>query len=369
MQIELNQVGKIFNSAMALDDISFVVESGELVVILGPSGCGKSTLLRIIAGLDDASSGMVRIGGQDVTRMPPDRRGISMVFQSYALFPHLNVAENIVFGLRIRGKSKAEIQKRLGHAAAMLGLDALLDRKPAQLSGGQRQRVALGRAIVSQQPICLMDEPLSNLDAKLRHEMRREILELQRELGLTMVYVTHDQVEAMTMADRIVLLDQGRVAQISSPADLYARPSSLFAAQFIGSPPMNMLALEPSREGYSLAGSEKLIVRGECEPMFIGVRPEDVRPVENGVPGLVTRTEYHGADTLVAAQVSGQEVVMRLPGRHEYQAGDTIHMIWDRESSHLFSLVNGGRLEGLNHRLVLPDRASQAEYLKAPWAA
>ncbi|WP_028571054.1 ABC transporter ATP-binding protein [Desulfonatronum lacustre] len=357
MRIELNQIGKLFKSAVALDDITFTVESGELVVILGPSGCGKSTLLRIIAGLDDASSGMVRIGEQDVTRLSPDRRGISMVFQSYALFPHLSVAENIVFGLRIRRRSKAEIQKRLNHAAVMLGLETLLDRKPAQLSGGQRQRVALGRAIVSQKPICLMDEPLSNLDAKLRHEMRREILELQRELRLTMVYVTHDQVEAMTMADRIVLLDHGRVAQISSPADLYARPSSLFAAQFIGSPPMNMLALEPFGEGCALAGGERLIVRGGCEPLFLGVRPEDVRPAEDGIPGLVTRTEYHGADTLVAARVSGQEVVMRLYGKHDYQAGDAIHVIWDRESSHLFSAENGERLEGLEPRLVLPEIA------------
>ncbi|PTN38462.1 ABC transporter ATP-binding protein [Desulfonatronum sp. SC1] len=357
MRIELNQVSKVFKNAVALDDISFTVESGELVVILGPSGCGKSTLLRIVAGLDDASFGTVRVGGQDVTKLSPDRRGISMVFQSYALFPHLNVAENIVFGLRIRGLGKAEIRKRLDHAAGMLGLGELLDRKPAQLSGGQRQRVALGRAIVSQQPICLMDEPLSNLDAKLRHEMRREILELQRKLRMTMVYVTHDQVEAMTMADRIVLLDHGRVAQISSPAELYARPSSLFAAQFIGSPPMNMLALEPFGEGCALAGSERLIVRGGCEPLLLGVRPEDVRPAEGGIPGVVIRTEYHGADTLVAAQVSGQEVVMRLYGKHDYQAGDAIHMIWDRESSHLFSVESGERREGLEPRLVLPETA------------
>jgi sn-glycerol 3-phosphate transport system ATP-binding protein len=362
MRIELNQVGKAFKDAVALDDITFTIESGELVVILGPSGCGKSTLLRIIAGLDEAGSGTLHIGERDVTHLSPDQRGISMVFQSYALFPHLSVAENIVFGLRIRGRSKAEIRKRLHIAADMLGLEDLLERKPAQLSGGQRQRVALGRAIVSQKPICLMDEPLSNLDAKLRHEMRREILELQRNLGLTMVYVTHDQVEAMTMADNIVLLDHGRVVQISSPADLYARPSNMFAAQFIGSPPMNILALEPLGDGYGLAQCARLLFQGGCEPVLLGVRPEDVHPWEDGVPVQIVRTEYHGADTLVTAQVGGQDMVIRLLGQHDYHPGDMINVIWARESSHLFSAESGGRLEGLKHQIQLPERIAIEQF-------
>lgn len=357
MRIELKEVTRSFKGVTAVDGVSLSVESGELLVILGPSGCGKSTLLRIIAGLDEASTGQVLIGEQDVTGISPDRRGISMVFQSYALFPHLNVAENIVFGLRIRGCAKADMRKRLETAAGMLGLEALLERKPSQLSGGQRQRVALGRAIVSQQPICLMDEPLSNLDAKLRHEMRREVMELHRTLKLTMIYVTHDQVEAITMADRIVLLNQGRVAQIARPQDLYSSPSSIFAAQFIGSPPMNMLELENTEWGCALKGDGRvLLTEGNGEPLFLGVRPEDIRPADDGIPGMVRQTEYHGADTLVTAGIGDQSLVMRLCGKHDYRIGSEIRLLWNRESSHLFGAKSGLRYDGLRNALILPER-------------
>lgn len=356
MRIELDRVSKRFKDLYALEDVNFTVESGELVVILGPSGCGKSTLLRIIAGLEEVSSGHVVIGTKDVTLLPPAERGISMVFQSYALFPHLNVAENIIFGLRIRKRSKQEIAQRLKRAAEMLGLDNLLDRKPSQLSGGQRQRVALGRAIVSQQPICLMDEPLSNLDAKLRHEMRREILELQRKLNITLVYVTHDQVEAITMADRIVLLNQGRVAQIAKPEELYSTPSTVFAAQFIGSPPMNMLHLEPGQAGCTLKGDGVLLLPGFKEQaLLVGVRPENVFPADNGLPGHVTGAEYHGADTLVSVRLGDNDLVMRLAGRHAFAPGEPLRVAWSREHCHVFNHQTGLRREDLTQSLDLPS--------------
>src|SRR6185436_4283208 len=225
----------------AVDGISFALQAGTLNVLLGPSGCGKSTTLRLIAGLEAADSGRITIGDVDVTRLPPARRNIAMVFQSYALFPHLSVAENILFGLKVRRASATEQQRGLKRVAELLGLTKLLERKPNQLSGGQQQRVALGRAIIAEQPVCLMDEPLSNLDAQLRNDMRREIRGLQQKLGMTMVYVTHDQAEAMSMADQVILLRDGRIEQDATPDEMYARPASMFAARFIGTPPMNVV--------------------------------------------------------------------------------------------------------------------------------
>src|SRR5947199_3226740 len=239
--IELHDVVKSWGPARAVDRVSFEAAEGSLLVLLGPSGCGKSTTLRLIAGLEQPDSGTVTIGGVDVTHLTPARRGISMVFQSYALFPHLSVAENIIFGLRVRRASRAERDARLKRVADIVGLAHLLERKPSQLSGGQRQRVALGRAIIAEARVCLMDEPLSNLDAKLRHEMRTEIRSLQQRLGMTMIYVTHDQTEAMTMADRVVLMQDGRVEQNGPPEELYSRPATAFTARFIGTPPMNLI--------------------------------------------------------------------------------------------------------------------------------
>src|SRR5437764_3742785 len=237
----LRGITKAWGATAAVEDISFSAPAGHLVALLGPSGCGKSTTLRLIAGLESASAGTITIADREVTSLPPAKRGVSMVFQSYALFPHLSVAENIVFGLKVRDVPRAERQARLKRTAGILGLEQLLDRKPSQLSGGQQQRVALGRAIVAETPVCLMDEPLSNLDAQLRVEMRREIRSLQRRLGMTMLYVTHDQVEAMTMADEVVLMRNGRVEQDAVPAELYERPASIFVARFIGTPPMNVI--------------------------------------------------------------------------------------------------------------------------------
>src|SRR4051812_28065710 len=239
--VEVEGLTETWGGAPAVDGVSFSAAPGALVALLGPSGCGKSTTLRLIAGLEDASAGRIAIGGRDVTELPPAKRGVSMVFQSYALFPHLSVAENIVFGLKVRAVPRPERDQRLKRAADILGLQTLLERKPSQLSGGQQQRVALGRAIVAETKVCLMDEPLSNLDAQLRVEMRREIRALQRRLGMTMLYVTHDQVEAMTMADQVVLMRNGRIEQDATPAALYEKPATMFAARFVGTPPMNVL--------------------------------------------------------------------------------------------------------------------------------
>ena len=322
--IQLEQVAKHWAGARALDGISFEAEAGSFVVLLGPSGCGKSTTLRLIAGLDTPTAGVIRISGRDVTRLAPAERGISMVFQSYALFPHLTVAENIVFGLRVR--RVPDRAARLGRAAEMLGLGALLQRKPAQLSGGQQQRVALARAIVAEAPVCLMDEPLSNLDAQLRGEMRREIRQLQRRLGMTMVYVTHDQTEAMTMADRVVLLRDGRIEQVASPDELYARPRTAFAARFIGSPPMNLF---------------------EHRGHLVGVRPEDLR-LDAAAPALDARVEtveYLGADSLVAARrADGPETLLvRVPGRATVAPGDAVRIGWTPQHEHPFDKNTGER--------------------------
>jgi sn-glycerol 3-phosphate transport system ATP-binding protein len=319
--IQLENVSRHWGESRALDAISFEAEPGSFVVLLGPSGCGKSTTLRLIAGLDTPSAGTIRIGGRDVTRLAPAQRGIAMVFQSYALFPHLTVAENIVFGLRVR--KVADREGKLRRAAEMLGLEGLLDRKPSQLSGGQQQRVALGRAIVAEAPVCLMDEPLSNLDAQLRGEMRREIRALQRRLGITMVYVTHDQTEAMTMADRVVLLRNGRVEQVGSPEELYERPATAFTASFIGAPPMNLMKLE--------AGT------------LTGVRPEDLRLAADGLEGRVESIEYLGADSLVAVATGGQQVLVRVPGRPAARVQEEVHLAWDRAHEHRFDPQTGGK--------------------------
>ncbi|MEX0638495.1 MAG: ABC transporter ATP-binding protein, partial [Burkholderiales bacterium] len=240
-EIALQEVSKHYGAVRAVDGVSFRAAAGKFLVLLGPSGCGKSTVLRLIAGLEDVTRGKILIAGRDVTRLDPDKRRISMVFQSYALFPHLSVAENIVFGLKVRRTPAPERNERLARVAELVGLTEQMARKPSQLSGGQRQRVALARAVVAENKICLMDEPLSNLDAQLRHGMRVEIRALQQRLGMTVVYVTHDQVEAMSMADRVILMREGRIEQEGSPEELYARPATVFAARFIGTPPMNIV--------------------------------------------------------------------------------------------------------------------------------
>jgi sn-glycerol 3-phosphate transport system ATP-binding protein len=270
-----------------------------------------------------------------------------MVFQSYALFPHLTVAENIVFGLRVRRVAGAERRARLARVAEILGLERLLDRKPAQLSGGQQQRVALGRAIIAEKPVCLMDEPLSNLDAQLRVEMRREIRALQQRLGITMVYVTHDQTEAMTMADQVVLLREGRVEQDGHPADLYARPATAFAARFIGTPPMNLLRLADGPRGALVQGTDgPAVLAGPGAGRLLGVRPEEVRLGESGgLAARVTAVEYLGADSIVTCAAGREWIAVRAPGRADLAEGKPVHLTWPPEAQHVFEASSGARIE------------------------
>ncbi|MEO7852828.1 MAG: ABC transporter ATP-binding protein [Rubrivivax sp.] len=330
--IELQSVAKNWGAVAALRAVDLRIASGTFCVLLGPSGCGKSTTLRIIAGLDSASSGRVLIDGRDVTQLPPAQRGIAMVFQNYALFPHLNVAQNIGFGLSVRGLPAEEHQARLTQVAELLGLSALLQRKPSQLSGGQQQRVALGRALVAQAKVCLMDEPLSNLDAQLRQEMRRELRDLQRQLELTVIYVTHDQTEAMSMADQVVLLNKGAVEQDGSARDLYSRPASTFVARFVGTPPMNLLQLD----GGNIAGSA---VAAGVQAAQLGLRPENIAIViggDDGVAATVQGSEYLGADLVLRCAIGSQSLLVRADGQSEIQPGQPIKLRWLPSDAHGF---------------------------------
>ena len=334
--ISLRNVVKAWGETRAVDGVSFEAAAGSLVVLLGPSGCGKSTTLRLIAGLEEVTSGRVWIGNADVTDLAPSQRRVSMVFQSYALFPHLTVAENVVFGLAVRGVPAAERATRLARVAALLGLQGLLQRKPSQLSGGQQQRVALGRAIIAETPLCLMDEPLSNLDAQLRLEMRREIRALQRKLGITMVYVTHDQTEAMTMADQVILLRDGRIEQDGAPEDLYNRPATAFTARFIGTPPMNVVTLP----GHAAHG------------LLLGVRPEDIRIGNEGLPATVENVEYLGADSIVACRAGSETLTVRLPRAAHLAPGAGVRLSWQSTAAHYFDAATGLRAEPPAARIV-----------------
>ncbi len=349
-ELRIDELSKAWGSMRALDSLSIAMPAGGFTVLLGGSGCGKTTCLRVIAGLDQPTEGRILIGGRDVTALPPAARGVAMVFQSYALFPHLNVAENILFGLKARGVSRAERDRRLSHAAQLLGIRALLARKPSQISGGQQQRVALGRAIVAEAPVCLMDEPLSNLDAQLRAEMRREIVALQRRLGLTMVYVTHDQTEAMSMADQVVVLRSGKLEQAAPPVEIYERPATHYVAGFIGSPPMNLLPLEARGGGMIIAGTDGPVVAPRTDaPAIAGIRPEALSPAAMG-PSLslsVEHSEFLGADTVLTGRIAAtpHKVQARLPGRHPAAPGETLRLGFLPEAVHLFHGDTGTRLE------------------------
>lgn len=333
----LENLTKCYAEAAAVDGVSLHAPAGSFTALLGPSGCGKSTTLRMIAGLDAPTSGRIHIGGHDVTALPPARRRISMVFQSYALFPHLSVRENLLFGLRVRREPARDYPKRLQRVASLLGLSPLLDRKPGQLSGGQQQRVALGRAVISDAPVCLMDEPLSNLDAQLRHEMRREIRALQRELGITMVYVTHDQTEAMSMADQVVLMRAGRIEQQDTPEGLYARPATPFAARFIGTPPMNLIALDRLYGQAVIAGTHgPALADAPAGAATLGVRPEHLRLDPAGVPAVIDSIEYFGADSIAQCRVGDALVAVRLPGRLELPRGAAAGLAWEPRHQHFF---------------------------------
>ena len=325
-------------SVRAVDDVSFAFDAGTLNVLLGPSGCGKSTTLRLIAGLETCDTGRILIANRDVTTAAPAARSIAMVFQSYALFPHLSVAENIVFGLRVRRTPSAQRGERLARVAELLGLATLLQRKPSQLSGGQQQRVALARAIIAQAPVCLMDEPLSNLDAQLRAEMRQEIRALQRKLGITMVYVTHDQVEAMSMADRVVLMREGGIEQNGTPVELYEQPANTFVARFIGTPPMNLLELSAAEDGAIIAGTNgPVLADARFASGRLGVRPEHIEiAFGSGVQAVVDNVEYLGGDSLVSCRVGGQPVSARVPGNVGLSRGDAVWLRWVSGAQHYF---------------------------------
>jgi sn-glycerol 3-phosphate transport system ATP-binding protein len=349
--ISVEHLSRWWGPTRAVDDVSFEAAAGKMLVLLGPSGCGKSTTLRLIAGLELATAGRIAIGGVDVTHLPPAERRLSMVFQSYALFPHLTVAENIIFGLRVRRVAAAERAKRLERVATLLGLDGLLARKPSQLSGGQQQRVALGRALIAETPVCLMDEPLSNLDAQLRLEMRREIRSLQQSLGITMVYVTHDQTEAMSMADQVILLRDGRVEQDAPPDRLYARPATAFTARFIGTPPMNILTLADGAGGAVIGGTAgPPLLAGRGTELLLGIRPEDIHLDErangDGAGATVKSVEYLGADSIVTCAVGSQTLAVRAPGRVALSPGTPVRLSWRPDATHVFDAQSGSRRSG-----------------------
>lgn len=358
--VTLTSISKSYRGAKdathpAVSGVDFTVPDGEFAAILGPSGCGKSTTLRIVAGLERGDTGTVSIGGRDVTNVPSSERGLAMVFQNYALFPHLSVAENILFGLKVRHVPRAERDRRLADAARQLQLEPYLRRKPGQLSGGQRQRVALGRALVSSASVILMDEPLSNLDARLRAEMRAELRDLQRRLGLTILYVTHDQVEAMTMADRVIVMREGAIEQIAAPEDLYRRPSTSAVARFIGSPPMNVLPVEQGDGMITVHGgpaiaSPALLARYDLPdgPLQLGVRPEDLRvgPGDVELPAHLVRDELLGADRLLGVRVGETLVQVRVKATEPIP--DVTMVSADLDDVHLFAGPGHRRLEPAN---------------------
>jgi len=352
--VELRNVCKSFVSknhrrTTVLHGVSFAAEPGEFLVLLGPSGCGKSTSLRIIAGLDAADSGDVLIGGQRVNDVPASRRGVAMVFQNYALYPHLSVAENIIFGLKVRKVPKEERERRLREAAEMLDLLPYLGRRPHELSGGQRQRVALGRALVSRAQVILMDEPLSNLDAKLRAQMRTDLRSLQRELRLTVVYVTHDQVEAMTMADRVVVMRDGHVEQVADPITLYSEPATEAVARFVGSPPMNLVPARAEAGRITLELDQPVTVRLSLDvtgEVHVGVRPEDVTLGGGDVQlnGTVRNVEILGADSLLAVDLGGHTLTVRVQGMTEVRHGDQVTLGLPLSRLSVFAADTGHRV-------------------------
>ncbi|MCW5750802.1 MAG: ABC transporter ATP-binding protein [Alphaproteobacteria bacterium] len=347
-EVKLVGLRKSFGRTEVIHGVDLRIEDGEFVVFVGPSGCGKSTLLRLISGLEEATAGEIWIGGREVSQVPPARRGVSMVFQSYALYPHMNVYRNIAFGLSLAGASRADMEARVRAVAEKLQISELLERRPRELSGGQRQRVAIARAIVREPQVFLFDEPLSNLDAGLRADTRVEIARMHDELQATMIYVTHDQVEAMTLADRMVLLNDGRVEQIGPPAELYRQPRNLFVAGFLGSPRMNLLEVQRGEGGLLLPGGGVIAHRGEVPGgrLTLGLRSEDLHPAsgEGVVRGEVTLVEELGETRLVHLRIGdGQSVIFRhreLPGP---RPGEQIALDADPDRALLFD-GNGERL-------------------------
>ncbi|HET7633824.1 MAG TPA: sn-glycerol-3-phosphate import ATP-binding protein UgpC [Burkholderiales bacterium] len=355
-KLEIIGIRKLFGSHRALDDVNVVIEDGEFAVVVGPSGCGKTTLLRIIAGLETATGGLIQIGGRDVTTLEPKDRDIAMVFQNYALYPHMSVYRNMAYGLKMRRMSKAEIERRVRASAEILGLQDLLERKPGQLSGGQRQRVAMGRAIVREPKVFLFDEPLSNLDAQLRVQMRFEIQKLHTRVPTTSVYVTHDQVEAMTLADRVVVMNGGHVEQIGAPMEVYARPESLFVAGFIGSPAMNLVhgTINSGGTTLTLGDGTALPLPGPAlagwqgRDVVVGMRPEHLAWHDGATANIRLNAEIVeplGADTLVHGTLGGAPFVVRLPGGQRVEMNETVPLDIDHQQLHFFDAQGGKRLD------------------------
>ena len=347
--VTIGQVQKYFGQTHIIKGVSVDIEDGEFCVLVGPSGCGKSTLLRMIAGLEEISGGEIKIGAKVVNDMPPKERDIAMVFQNYALYPHMSVRDNMAFALSIAKAPKALIDEKVSRAAQILGLTPYLNRYPRQLSGGQRQRVAMGRAIVRDPQVFLFDEPLSNLDAKLRVAMRAEIKELHQRLQTTTVYVTHDQIEAMTMADKIVVMNGGNVEQIGAPLELYDTPNNLFVAGFIGSPAMNFLKGVVS--GGAFHSEEGTVLplppgsRGaDGKPVVYGIRPEHFQLAADGVPAKINVLEPTGSETQVMAQFAGTNIIAAFRERITARPGETIHITPDPALVHIFDAATGQRL-------------------------
>lgn len=365
-KLSLRNVQKTYvGGAQVVHGIDMEIGDGEFIVIVGPSGCGKSTLLRMVAGLETITGGEVHIGGKVVNDLEPAERDIAMVFQNYALYPHMSVYDNMAYGLKIRGMPKAEIEQRVRHAADILELAPLLDRKPRALSGGQRQRVAMGRAIVREPAVFLFDEPLSNLDAKLRVQMRLELKDLHRRLKTTSLYVTHDQVEAMTLADRMMVLNGGRVEQIGTPLEVYSRPASTFVAGFIGSPPMNLVPVVRNGAAQSEAAQMRVVPKeGQAgvvatlghlpmglhlpEQALLGLRPEHVEPcaAHEAIAQVDVRVvEALGADSFAYGTLGGQPIVVRLDSQMHVRAGDQLPITASADHLHFFDMQHGRRIE------------------------
>ena len=351
--VTIQSVKKNFGATAILHGVDIDIADGSFTVLVGPSGCGKSTLLRMIAGLEEISGGEIRIGERRVNDLPPKERDIAMVFQNYALYPHMTVGKNMAFSLMLARLDKATIDHKVGRAAEILALTPLLDRYPRQLSGGQRQRVAMGRAIVRDPKVFLFDEPLSNLDAKLRVAMRSEIKELHQRLKTTSIYVTHDQIEAMTMGDKIVVMKDGRIEQTGSPLELYDHPANLFVAGFIGSPAMNFLPGTLRRSAgavrVELGDGTKLDAPSNAggtdgQPVVMGMRPEHLTLAASGIPSQVVVVEPTGADTFVACRHEGADFSVVFRERHDFTPGSTIHLQPDVQRAHLFDASTGRRL-------------------------
>jgi multiple sugar transport system ATP-binding protein len=347
-EVSIRDVKKSYGAVDTIHGISVDVDAGEFVTLVGPSGCGKSTLLRMLAGLETITGGDILIGGRVVNNVPPKDRDIAMVFQNYALYPHMTVAENMGFSLYIKGLSKVDVAGKVNRAAGILGLETLLDRYPRQLSGGQRQRVAMGRAIVRDPQVFLFDEPLSNLDAKLRVQMRTEIKAMHQRLKTTTIYVTHDQVEAMTMADKIVVMHGGRIEQVGAPLDLYDRPANLFVAGFIGSPAMNILEGRIEASGFVAGGATFPLPAApsgsEGRPARYGIRPEHFHLAADGLPLEVVVVEPTGSETQVVAKAGGTEITCLFRDRITAKPGEIMRVMPDLGKIHLFDHEAGLRL-------------------------